>query len=119
MSSLSADMRSKRPQDFNPPACSQKRIRVTPDRGHIPSPHDNLENVQPRLHEDAISWPSSETEALLGGSQDVNMSFQALPFADHSPMDMGEIVGRGASIQEICYGAVSQLIRPEALILSI
>ncbi|CZR60103.1 related to promoter binding protein RUSH-1alpha [Phialocephala subalpina] len=82
-SSPSADMRlPKRPPDFNPPAFSQKRIRVTLDQ-----------------------------EAILGEYQDVDMSddsFHALPFADPSPMDRGvEIVEGGeANIQDICYGAL-------------
>ena len=113
-SSQSADMRlPKRLPDFNPPACSQKRIRVTLDRG-LP-PYDALANLQPRPQVDIISRPSSDTEAILGEYQDVCMiddSFQALPFADPSPMDIGvEIVEGGeANIQEICYGAVRHLI---------
>jgi hypothetical protein len=118
-SSPSADMRlPKRLPDFNPPAFSQKRIRVTLDRGHIPSPYDALANLQPRPQVNIISRPSSDTEAILGEYQDVCMSddsFQALPFADPNPTDIGvEIVEGGkANIQEICYGAVRHLINHE------
>src|SRR5260370_31720314 len=97
---------SKRLPDFNPPACPQKRIRVAPDRGHIPSPHHALANLQ----------PSSDTEALLGEYQDVDMSddsFQAPPFTDPSPMDIDEIVE--ANRQEICYGTVRHSIDPEVV----
>jgi hypothetical protein len=115
----SADMRlPKRLPDFNPPACSQKRIRVTLDQRHFPSPHDALANLQSRPQADIISRPSSDTEAILGEYQDVDMSdssFHAIPFADPSPMDRGvEIVEGGeANIQEICYGAVRHLINHE------
>lgn len=91
-SSPSADMRqTKRQPGFNPPESSQKRIRVTLERGYIPSAH--------------------ETEAIFGEYQGIDISddsFEALPFADPSPMDIGvEIVEGGeAKIQEICYGAV-------------
>ena len=102
----------KRPQYFNLPACSPKRIRVDPDRGHIPSPHHALASLEPRP---PISRPSSDTEAFLGESQDVDMSddsLQAPAFAEPSPMDMeDEIVGGEANIQEICYGAVRHLFR--------
>jgi len=100
----------KRPQDFNSPVCSPKRICVDPDP---PSPHHALASPQPRP---PISRPSSDTEALLGESQDVDMSddsLQAVTFAEPSPMDMeDEIVGGEAIIQEICYGAVRHLFKP-------
>ena len=104
----------KRPQDFNPPACSPKRIHVDPDRGHLPSPHHPLASLQPRP---PISRPTSDTEAFLGESQDVYMSddsLQAVTFAEPSPMDMeDEIVGGEANIREICYGAVRHLFNPK------
>jgi hypothetical protein len=54
--------------------------------------------------------------AFLGESQGVDISddsLQALPFADHSPIDIeGEITGGAADVQEICYGAVRHLIKP-------
>jgi hypothetical protein len=117
---LPSDMRlPKRPQDFNPPACSQKRICVTSDRGHIPNPYHALASLQPGPPMDILSTPSSVTETFLEESQDVDMSddsLQALPFVDPSPMDMGdEIVRGGDNIQEICYGAVRHLISPETL----
>ncbi|RYP43712.1 hypothetical protein DL768_009759 [Monosporascus sp. mg162] len=100
---------SKRLPDFNPPACPQKRIRVTPDQGHIASPHNSLANPQPKSQVDVISRPSSDTEEFLGEHQDVDMSddsIQAPPFADPSLMDIDEIVE--ASRQEICYGALCE-----------
>ncbi|KAI0536612.1 SNF2 family N-terminal domain-containing protein [Xylaria digitata] len=100
---------SKRLPDSNPPACPQKRIRVTPDRGHIPSPHNASANLQPRPQADIISRPSSDTEAVLGEYQDIDMSdnsFQAPPFTDPSPMDIDGAVE--ANSQEICYGTLCE-----------
>lgn len=111
-SNPSADMRlPKRLLAFHSIARSQKRICVTPDRGNIPSPDDDLANLQPRSREDITSGPNSNTEAFLGQCQDVDMSddsFKTLPFADLSPSDIGNEVVEGveANIQEICYGAV-------------
>ncbi|KAH7117461.1 SNF2 family N-terminal domain-containing protein [Dactylonectria macrodidyma] len=108
--SPSADMRlPKRLQGFHPPARSQKRIRMTPPQGHIPSPDDAVTNLLPRPQVDIISRPSSDAEAFFGEYQDVDGSDNysaTLPFAGPSPMDIGdEIVGGEANIQ-ICYGAL-------------
>ena len=103
----------KRPQDFNPLVCSLKRIRVNPDP---PSPYHKLASLQPIP---PTSRPSSDTEAFLGESQDVDMSddsLQAVAFAEPSPMDVeDEIIGGEAAeaiIQEIYYGAVRHLFKP-------
>ncbi|KAH8592599.1 SNF2 family N-terminal domain-containing protein [Bisporella sp. PMI_857] len=111
-SSPSADMRlPKRLPDFKPPALSQKRVRLTPDQGYILSAYDAFANLQPGPQLDIISGSSSDTEALVGEYQDVDMSddsFHTLPFAHSSPMDnRAEIAEEGeANIQEICYGAL-------------
>jgi hypothetical protein len=90
---------------------------VTLDQAHISSPYDALAYLQPRPQVD-ISRPSSDTEAILGKCQDVSISddsFQALLFADPSPMDTEVETSEGGetNIQEICYGAVRHLINQE------
>ncbi|KAF2190710.1 hypothetical protein K469DRAFT_697943 [Zopfia rhizophila CBS 207.26] len=96
--------------DFNPPACSQKRIRVTPDQGHIPSPHHALAYVQTRPPVDVVSRPSSDTEAFWEEYQDADMSDDSFQAADPSPMDIGDEIVEGGevNIQEICYGALCE-----------
>ncbi|RTE70723.1 hypothetical protein BHE90_014873 [Fusarium euwallaceae] len=101
----------KRLKDSHPQVRSQKRIRVTPDRGHISSPDDALANLQHNSQVDTISRPSNDTDAFLEEYQDVDMSdgsFEIIPFSDPSPMDIGgEIVAEGdGNIREICYGAL-------------
>lgn len=119
-SSASAVMRlPKRPKDPHLQVRSQKRIRVTPDPGHISSPDDALANLRHESRVDTIGRPSNDADVFLEEYQDVDMSdasFEIVPFPDPSPMDTGdEIVAEGhGNIQEICYGAVRHFVSPEA-----
>lgn len=117
----SADMRlSKRLLGSHLPACPQKRICMTLDGGHIPSPHNAVADLQPRPQADITDRLSDDSGVCFGEDQGIGMndeSLQAAPCVGASPMDIDEIVE--ANSQEICYGTVRHLINLEAVVQSI